>query len=84
MESVLLANALKLVAHLCVPILAAVGVGALLGGIIRVLTQIDDAAISFIMRFASLSALLLWGSTGIGREVYQFAMRLWSGQDLYH
>lgn len=84
MESVLFANALKLVAHLSIPILGAIGVGALLGGILKVVTQIDDAAIGFVMRFAALSALLMWGSSAWTQQVYQFAQRLWSAPDMYH
>ena len=84
MESALLANALRLVVSTSVPLLAAIGTGALIAGILRVATQIDDAAISFIGRFTALGILVLWGSSLVVPQVAQFTLRLWSGPDFFH
>lgn len=84
METVLFANALRLAVHASIPLLAAIGAGALLSGVLRVATQIDDAAISFIGKFAALSMLLLWGSSMVVSQVAQFGLRVWSGMDFYH
>ena len=84
MESALLANALRLVVSVSVPILVAIGIGALIAGFLRVATQIDDAAISFIGKFAALGVLLMWGSSLVVKQVAQFTLRLWSGPDFFH
>ena len=84
MESALLANALRLVVNASIPLLVAIGIGAIVAGVLRVATQIDDAAISFIGKFAALSLLLLWGTSLFVPKVAQFALGMWSGPDFFH
>ncbi len=84
MDSSIVSGAFHLVAYASMPLLGAIGVGALLAGVLRVATQIDDAAIGFIGRFAGLSVFLLFLSNGLFQQVYQFALRVWGGSDFYH
>ena len=84
MDSSLFSGALHLVAHGSTLLLIAIGIGALLTGILRVATQIDDSSIGFIGRFAGLSAFMFLMSNSLFQQVYQFALRIWSGSDFYH
>ena len=84
MESALLADALRLVSHLSLPVFLAVLAGALLSGIFRVATQIDDASIGFAGRFAAIALLFYFLSVSLSKEVLDFAVRIWAGADFYH
>jgi flagellar biosynthesis protein FliQ len=84
MESLLISNTLRLAAHLCLPLFIAVLIGALVSGIVRVATQIDDPAIGFAGRFAAVAAFLYFSSLSMSKEVVDFALRIWGGGDFYH
>ncbi|MFN8391704.1 MAG: flagellar biosynthetic protein FliQ [Bdellovibrionota bacterium] len=82
--TLLIANALRLVAQLSLPLFLAILAGAVVSGVIRVATQIDDASIGFAGRFTAAVALLYFGSLSLSKPVFDFALRIWGGADFYH
>ena len=85
MESVMLFSAaMKLVFSLSLPLFGAVLSGAVLAGILRVSTQIDDSVIGFAGRFAGVTVLLYFSSLYYSKQVLDFAMRVWGSADFYH
>ncbi len=83
MDSAMVIGAFRLLGHLSLPVLAAVCVGALVAGIVRVTTQIDDPSLGALGRLSGLAALLLIGSKWWLEDVVRFAARIWGGADTY-
>ncbi len=84
MEGLLLVNALKLSLHIGSWILGAMAIGAIISGVIRVVTQIEDPVIGLCGRFLGLIALFYIYADSFSKEIFQFALRIWSGADFYH
>ena len=84
MESVLVANALQLFTHLCIPVLGAIVAGAVLSGVLRVATQIEDASIQLAGKLCAVAVLFTLTGNKLSQQVMQLAMRLWGGADFYH
>jgi flagellar biosynthesis protein FliQ len=76
--------ALQLAGYLAgLALLAAAG-GGFIAGILRVATQIDDQAISFVGRFAGVALLFYFASSSYSSQILEFTARIWGGADLYH
>lgn len=84
MQGLLLVNALKLSLHVGSWILGAVVIGAIISGMLRVVTQIDDPVIGLFGRFIGLVVLFYLYADSLSKEVFQFALRVWSGTDFYY
>lgn len=84
MESVLLSNALQLVVQVLLPIFGAVLVGALLSGVLRVATQIEDPAVSLAGRLAAVCVFFSVAGRPLAEKLFKFALSIWSGADYYH
>lgn len=84
MEEMLLINALKLSVHIGTWIIGAMVIGGVLAGIFRVVTQIEDPVIGLCGRFIGLMVLFYAYSSSLSKEIFQFALRVWSGTDFYN
>lgn len=84
MEGLLLINALKLSLHIGSWILGAIVIGAIIAGVVRVVTQIEDPVIGLFGRFVGLITLFYLYADSLSKEIFHFALRIWSGTDFYH
>lgn len=84
MEGTILISALRLVLWASLPVLGAILSGALVMGVLRVATQIDEALLGFLGRFGGLAMFFYLASGQLTGRVLEFAARLWGGSDFYH
>ena len=84
MDYTVLVDALQLVVAVSWPVLAAVLAGAVIAGVLRVATQIDDPVISFIGRLCAAAVLGYFAAAHYAGEVAGFATRVWGGADFYY
>ena len=83
MDYSLVINALQLVVYLSsIIILAALG-GALVAGILRVTTQIEDPSIGFAGRLTGVVLMCYLAAGYFSSEISEFAARVWGGADFY-
>ena len=84
MDSVtLVVGALRFIVSMSVPFILAALCGALIAGILRVVTQIEENVVSFTGKFAAVCFLLfLFGST-YSRKLFEYTESLWSRPDLF-
>ena len=83
MDYSVVGSALQMVLGLGAPILFAIFAGALLGGILQTVTQIQDPVFGFFSRLvAAIAVLVLLGSYFFG-QLSEFAARVWGGMDFY-
>jgi len=78
-----LENALFLLVGVSLPFLIVVVLGAVLSGMFRVATQIDDLSIGFLGRSLAAFAFLYFASSYYGPRVVSYATRIWGGSDFY-
>ena len=83
-DAVHVITALQFVVYASIPLLGAVLVGALVAGVLRVATQIEDTSISYVGRFAGVAILLYLTSDGLIKELISITARIWGGADFYH
>lgn len=79
----LVVNALYLAVACSVPFLAAIVAGAVLSGLVRGATQIDDPVVSLVGRLMGLGLVLYVKGPDLVGEVVKFAARVWGGSDFY-
>ena len=84
MDLTLIANAFRLAFVLCIPIIGAVLAGALVAGIFRAVTQIDDSAISVAGKLAGLAVFLYLGSVYLSSEIVKFTEALWGRAEYFY
>ena len=82
-SSSLVVNAFQLVVGLSLPLLLAILAGALLSGVFRVVTQIDDPAISFVGRLAGLAVFLFLAAGSATGDILSFGASLWGTVSYY-
>ncbi len=83
METVLFLTVWNLAVKLLLPPLGAILVGAMLASFLRIWTQLDDAAISFVGRISALILFLMFSVSGYFQPVVQFAQETWSKSAYY-
>lgn len=83
-DTSLFVSGLQLAIHLSIPILLAILGGAIIAGIFRVATQIDDQLIGLLGRLSGLAVFLYLSAPSIFNQLTQFASRVWGGSDFYH
>ena len=83
MNSDLMINALQLAGFVIAPALLAISIGAIIAGILRLSTQIDDPVIGFAGKIAGISLFLYLASAHFTRELLSFTARVWGGSDFY-
>lgn len=75
--------AVQLTAYLSFLALLAASSGALIAGVVRVVTQIEDRVISLLGRFTGIALFLYFMSSTYSSEIAEFASRIWGGADTY-
>lgn len=78
-DTSLLIEALCLVLYVSLPFLAGILAGALMGGIIRVSTQIDDPVISFTARLFAFATTVYFIAGYYSENILGFAQKVWAG-----
>ena len=84
MDYSILINAFQLVFYLSLPVLAAALGGALVAGVLQVVTQVEDQVIGFIGRLSAIIILFVLATAYFSNEVLGFTQRVWGGTDFYH
>lgn len=84
MDVSIVINALQLVFFLSLPVLAAALLGALLAGVVQVVTQIEDHSISFFGKITGVLLILFVMSSYYSSELLEFTRRIWGGVDFYY
>jgi hypothetical protein len=79
----LLLNCLNLFVRLSLPILIGIGVGGAISIFVQLMLHVEDKAVSFIFRYAGGLVGVYFGLSSISNTLNQYAIRLWSGLDLY-
>lgn len=83
MDSAMIIGAFRLLANLAWPLLGAIAAGAVVAGVFRVSTQIDDPAIGLLGRVSGFAVLLFAAVQWWLGDVVRFAARVWGGGDTY-
>ena len=83
MDTGIIIQALRLAISACLPVLGAAFVGALIFGMLRVATQIEDGVITFVGKFVAIVLLFYVASGLVTSELLNFAERVWTGSDFY-
>lgn len=83
MDTVLLVQALRLAIASSLPVLGAALLGALLLGLVRAATQIEDGVLTFVGKFVAVGLLFYLASGIVTTELLNFAERVWTGSDFY-
>ena len=83
MDVSIIASALGLVMSLVLPVVLAAAVGALIAGLFRVITQIEDPIFGYIGRLLGVGAVLYLFQSYFSDKLMEFATRLWGGPDIY-
>lgn len=83
MDQLLIVAGLKMAAYFSGLIAAAAVGGAVVSGVVKVVTQIDDPALGFAGRLAGVVLLLYLGFSYAGGEILSFSQRTWGGIDYY-
>ncbi len=84
MDYSIISNALMLVLTVSIPVLGAALAGAIIAGVLRVATQIDDPVIGFAGRLAGIAVLGFFAASRLYGEVATFAAGIWGNSHLYH
>ena len=79
----LIYDALQLVIYSLWPIFAAVLCGAVLAGILRVTTQIDDPVISLLGRIGGVLVFGYFAAVHYVDQIAEFAKQVWGGVQYY-
>lgn len=80
----LVIGAIRLVVWLSAPFVIAALVGALLAGVLRVVTQIEDAAISFAGKISAVAVLFYLYGAVYSNKLFEYTQNLWGRSDLYY
>ena len=83
MDTALLIQALRLAIAAALPVLGAALFGALMFGMVRVATQIEDGVLTFVGKFIAVGLLFYFASGLVTTELLNFAERVWAGSDFY-
>lgn len=83
MDFSLLLGALSVLMHLSIPIAVVVVVAAALGGILRVSTQIDDSAISFVAKAFAIYVLLYLSYPTYSAKIVDFTKNVWGSVESF-
>jgi type III secretory pathway component EscS len=83
MDVSIVASALGLVMSLVLPVILAAAVGALLAGLFRVVTQIEDPIFGYLGRLLGVAVVLYVFQSYFSDKLMEFATRLWGGPDIY-
>ena len=84
MNATLVINALSLAAYLSLQVAAAALVGAVIAGILKAATQIEDQVIGFAAKLASVTVLGYFVADKFFAQILAFAVRVWGGMDFYN
>ena len=84
MELSLVINALGLLAYLTGLVLVAALVGAVLAGVLRMITQIDDNLLSFLGKLVFVGIFIYLASGYFSNELSDFAEASWGRAEYYH
>ena len=84
MSFVVVSDAIGLSATVLLPIIGFLLLGALVAGLLRAATQIDDPVLSLAGKFLALAILLSLGTDYLFTDVVSFAERIWGGDDFFH
>ncbi len=84
MDFSIVVSAIQLIAYLSFLALIAASVGALVAGIVRVTTQIEDKVLGLVGRLSGVSLFLYFLSSTYSSQVADFSARVWGGADFYH
>ena len=83
-DQTIIFGALRFIVYLSAPFVAAAVVGAVIAGILRVTTQIEDASISFAGKLAAVSVFLYLAAGRYSNEIIEYTQSLWGRIDLYY
>ena len=83
MVTTIIANAFALIAALALPFLLAALAAALLAGVLKAALQLDEQALSFVVRLTAAAAVVYFGAGYFNAQLMDFAKRLWGGVDFY-
>ena len=83
MELSLIISGFQLAAYLSFLGLCAAGIGAVVSGIFKVTTQIEDTVIGTMGRFVGILLLFYFFSGLYSSQVAEYAARVWGGTDYY-
>ncbi len=83
MDTVLLLQALRLAVAASLPVLGAALLGAIVLGMIRVATQIEDGVLTFVGKFIAVALLFYLAAGLVTSQTLNFAERVWTGSDFY-
>jgi flagellar biosynthesis protein FliQ len=84
MDSSLLVNALMYAVYLSVPVLVAVLCGALVAGVLKVATQIDDQAVNFAGKLTAVALLMYLAAGRFVDGITAYTAGIWGNSNLYH
>lgn len=76
-------HALFLLVTISLPFMVVVVVGALIVGVVRVATQIDDLSIGLLGRVSGAFFFLYFAFSYYGPRIVGFFSRVWGGSDYY-
>ena len=83
MKEPLIINLLLLFLQLSVPLIGAVLVGGVIGGVLQGSLKVEDRSIGFAMKFAAFLAALYLSNGFLLTVCREFALRIWGGAEYY-
>jgi flagellar biosynthesis protein FliQ len=83
MDQSVVISGLQLAAYLSFITLLAASFGALVAGVLRVTTQIEDAVLGLLGRLTGVLLVLYFASGMYSSQVIDFSTRIWGGPDFY-
>jgi len=83
MDLSILGNSLSLAAQITTLFVGAALLGAVVTGMLRAATAIDDEVISFTGKLVAVGCLIFFSSGYVWSLLIDFANRLWGGADFY-
>ena len=76
-------SALLLFVRISAPIVLAALVGAFVAGLLRVITQIDDAILSYAGKLCAIAVLAYFMAGYVYSDVVEFTEHIWAGNTYY-
>ena len=83
METTLFLSVWAIAVKLLLPMIGAILLGAVLASVLRIWTQLDDQAVSFVGRAVGLIVFLLIVSGSYFRPILEFTEQTW-GNSIYY
>ncbi len=84
MDFSLIISAAQMTAYLSFLVLLAASSGAVIAGVVRVTTQIEDRVIGTLGRLSGVALFLYFLSATYSSQIADFASRVWGGPDSYY